>query len=47
MLAVQTLGGTLTLYLQVASADNLCKQLVPRLGPTIVGPDLDRNCLTL
>ena len=35
----------LTLYLLVTSADKLCKQFGPRSA--FVGPDLDRNCLTL
>ena len=34
-------------FLQVSSADNLCKQLGSRPGTTNVGPDLDPNCLTL
>ena len=37
---------SLTFYLLVSSADNLCKQIGPRLGLTRCGPDLDQNCLT-
>ena len=41
----------LTLYLQVLSADNFCKQFGPRSGPNKaqqnVRSDLDPNCLTL
>ena len=31
----------------MSSADNLCKQFGPRLGPTKAGHDLVPNCLTL
>ena len=32
---------------QLIAANNFCKQLGPRSGPTNVGPDQDPNCLTL
>ena len=38
---------SLTLSLLILSADNICKQLGPRSGPTLCRPDLDLNCLTL
>ena len=31
----------------VSFADYLCKHSGTRSGPTCIGPDLDRNCLTL
>ena len=37
----------LSLYLQVLSADNLCKQFRPRPSLFFGGSDLDPNCLTL
>ena len=35
------------LKVNTLSADNLCKQFGPSLGPAKCGADLDPNCLTL
>ena len=35
-----------TIYLEVSSADNLCKQFRPIQVEEYVRPDLDPNCLT-